>query len=365
MVSRGATERAPAHAATSARTQPTHDGTARSAHRAPMTRIDPSLRAPSGTPRCAATPSSAASVRGDVARVSPSARSAAARARSASSVAPSAATAPPMTITTSPRGGCSEVVRGEPPTVPRRTSSNCFVSSRATTVAALPGAGARRARRACRATRPGASYSTAVCRGRTSSASDARRARALSRQKSEEGEAVESSPDATSAASSAEAPGLGRHGDAGVDRRAHEARPGIGEQRRAGVGDERQPLARLRAARRAAASVSRLVVLVVGEHRRVDLVAVEQVPRVPRVLGEHRRDRLQHLDRAVRKIPHVADGGADDVERSRAPAVTPASTVARSNSPADWNRWRRSQVSSRRSCSGPWPSWSTPSTGSR
>src|SRR4051812_28616476 len=99
--------------------------------------------------------------------------------------------------------------------------------------------------------------------------------------------------------------------------------------------------------------------MVRGERSR-DLVASEQITRVTRVLSEHEGDFLQHLDRPERKIPHVSDGGADDIQRTGALGLAhiPFQGIWSYN-PADWNMWRRSHVRSLRSASGDIASWST------
>jgi hypothetical protein len=54
------------------------------------------------------------------------------------------------------------------------------------------------------------------------------------------------------------------------------------------------------------------------------------------ILGENDRGTPQHLDRPKRKIPHVADGGADDEEASgRSVRVHATFQGIRSKSPAD------------------------------
>src|SRR6476661_10776081 len=74
--------------------------------------------------------------------------------------------------------------------------------------------------------------------------------------------------------------------------------------------------------------------------------------RVPRVFGEYEGDGLEHVDRAKRKIPHVANGGAHDVQGSRSRLRHTTFHGIWSNSPADWKMCRRSYVSSRNSSSG-------------
>ena len=59
---------------------------------------------------------------------------------------------------------------------------------------------------------------------------------------------------------------------------------------------------------------------VVADRPGRDLVAVEEPPADPRVLGRDQRDRPQDLEGAQRDVAEVADGRRDDVQRPAAGA---------------------------------------------
>jgi hypothetical protein len=138
------------------------------------------------------------------------------------------------------------------------------------------------------------------------------------------------------------APGQHGHRDAGVERCAHEPCTRIGDRRHPGVRDERDPLAGCEA-RQELGDAGGLVVLVVGEKPRLDLVPLEQAARMPRVLGEHDVCLAQLRQDAQGDVVEVADrrradarGTTDDSPRSAtspapiSPAASPSDASSRS-----------------------------------
>ena len=102
-------------------------------------------------------------------------------------------------------------------------------------------------------------------------------------------------------------------------RGAHELIAGIGNQRRAGVGDERdcgavaEPLEELRPRRRG-------VVIVVGRERRDDGVAIEELARHPRILAGDQIGAGKRRERAQGDIAEIADRRRHDMQSGSDPA---------------------------------------------
>ena len=90
----------------------------------------------------------------------------------------------------------------------------------------------------------------------------------------------------------------------------------IGDERRAGVGDEREPRAVLEARDEMRAHHARIV-LVIGDERRGYAVMREQRPRDARVLGDHRIGRREGFQRAEGDVPQIADRRRDEIEAGR------------------------------------------------
>ena len=108
------------------------------------------------------------------------------------------------------------------------------------------------------------------------------------------------------------------HGQSGFADGANELETRIGNQRRAGVGHERdrfaggEPRQELRPRRHG-------VVLVVRRQRRRDAVVVEQLPGHPRVLAGDHVGRREGLQRPQRDVAQVADRGGDEVQSGGEP----------------------------------------------
>src|SRR5205823_14419681 len=64
----------------------------------------------------------------------------------------------------------------------------------------------------------------------------------------------------------------------------------------------------------------------------------QQLSGMTGVFGEHEVDRFQDLHRPERKIPHVTNGGADDVQRAGPTDAHSTFQGICSYRPADWNR---------------------------
>ena len=148
---------------------------------------------------------------------------------------------------------------------------------------------------------------------RASSAMRVRRAPSFGGRKPSKKNRSVGRPATASAASAADGPGTAVTGKSGLAGRAHQLEARIGNERRAGVGHQRDRLARgeprqeLRPRRRG-------VVLVVGRQRRRDAVVVEQLPRDPRVLAGDQVGRGEGLQRPQRDVAQVADRGGDEVQ---------------------------------------------------
>ncbi len=108
--------------------------------------------------------------------------------------------------------------------------------------------------------------------------------------------------------------------DTGGDRFAHQLVAGIGDQRHAGVADQRDALA-LGQARQQLRAHARGIVLVIGLQRRPDAVEGEQLAGDPGVLAGDQVDACQERQRAQRDVVAVADRrGHDDQPFGRLPA---------------------------------------------
>ncbi len=105
-----------------------------------------------------------------------------------------------------------------------------------------------------------------------------------------------------------------RHVDAGTERCAHQAHPGVGDTGQAGVGDEGDPLAGFES-RQELGDARGLVVLVVRDQPRLDLMAIEQAAGVPRVFGEHEVGGPQLREHTQRDVLEVPDRRRADGQR--------------------------------------------------
>ena len=158
------------------------------------------------------------------------------------------------------------------------------------------------------------------------------------------------SAEATSAASAADGPG--QHLDLQPGRHAalHEHEPRVGDQRHAGVGDQRDDGAAPHPRDEIGGPLA-LVVLVVGDERRRDAVALEQHAGPARVLAGHDvrvAQRGQHAQRDVLEVPdrrraddqapvtppRAARDSATMRRRSRDPPPRAPSAPRRSSPPA-------------------------------
>ncbi len=110
----------------------------------------------------------------------------------------------------------------------------------------------------------------------------------------------------------------GSHHVAGGLRLPHQLEAGIGDQRRAGVGHERhrvagiEPRQQLRPCRGG-------VVVVIGDERRVQAIAVEQPVGHASVLAGHHVDAGQDFERTQRHVPKIADRGRHEIQSRRRP----------------------------------------------
>ena len=110
----------------------------------------------------------------------------------------------------------------------------------------------------------------------------------------------------------------GRAGDRGHrqprrDRRLNEPVARVGDERRAGVRDERQRLSLAQAVDHSLAHCLAGMV-VVGQERRRDAVMGKEPLRDPRVLGEHGRRRGEHAQRPEGDVAQIADRRRHDVK---------------------------------------------------
>ena len=223
---------------------------------------------------------------------------------------------PAMTSATSPRAGIapSRTAASSSASVPRATCSWSFVSSRQTAARrSAPHAAARS--RSVAASRVGASNSTVARSSAAIRASRSRRSRPDARQEALEPPARAGEPargdrgeDGRRARDRHDPPALGGP-------RGHELAARVADGRRAGVGHERevgaaaQVLQELPVPARPAAGV-------VAHEPRLDLVARQQPPGDPRVLGRDERHRPQRLERPERDVAEVADRRGHDEQRS-------------------------------------------------
>ena len=99
---------------------------------------------------------------------------------------------------------------------------------------------------------------------------------------------------------------------------AHQLESGIGDQRRAGVGHQRDRRAIGKPAQQRRPRLRRIVV-VVGRERRGDGVAVEEFSRHPRILAGDQVGAGQRRERAQRDVAEIADRGGDDVQSRSEP----------------------------------------------
>ena len=203
------------------------------------------------------------------------------RCRGASSAGQPAAA--PSTSVTSPRTGSTNRSASSE-TVPRTTSSWRFVSSRHT---AHGRSGTTRARAASeRGSRCGDSNATTGHGQPASSSPSSASARSPAGQVAEELVALPDEAARDQRRLDRRRAGQHRHRHARLERRGDQARARIVDPRQARVADERHPLAGLQP-RQQLGRPLRLVVLVVGEQPRPDLMPLQQAARVARVLGEH------------------------------------------------------------------------------
>ena len=226
---------------------------------------------------------------------------------------------------------------------PRTTSSNRFVSSRHTATSRAGSSGRERAQRRRqplrRLERDDGQPHDDVSRQSASSSP------ALRGRKPTNAYAPPPRPLATSAVSTADGPGSTVTGTSASSAARTSRAPGSETTRHPGVRDERDALSRLEP-RQQLGDARRLVVLVVGEERRGDLVPLEQPARVPRVLREHDVGRAKLVEDAQRDVVEIADRRRADRERHvRALRTRPSAAPI---SPA-------SPPSSARTISSDWP----------
>ncbi len=162
------------------------------------------------------------------------------------------------------------------------------------------------------------SYRISVAGMRASSAMRSRRWPSFGGRKPSKKNRSVGRPATASAASAADGAGHRVDGVTGLARRAHQLEARIGNERRAGVGDERdrfaggEPRQELRPRRRG-------VVLVVGRQRRRDAVVVEQLAGDAGVLAGDHVGRGERLQRPQRDVAQVADRGGDEVQSGGEP----------------------------------------------
>src|ERR1019366_5186983 len=194
---------------------------------------------------------------------------------------------------------------------PRRTSSWSFVSSRPRTTGGSPHALASASSDS--AIRKGDSKSTVVP-GRVAYAAY-QRSRSPRREggKPRNVNGTTGNPEIERIASTADGPGTAPHGVPGGGAPRGEPLAGIGDERRARVGDESQRLASGEPLE-SLADAAVFVVAVAGHARRREAVAREEVSRAPGVLAVDDGCRRQRLERPRREVVEVSDRRGDDEE---------------------------------------------------
>src|SRR3954471_20767779 len=243
-----------------------------------------------------------------------------ATAASARPSPPSSRAAPgPRTSVISPFGGASNRSASSA-AVPRTTSSNRFVSSRQTATS-RPGSEPASERNVA-GNRCGDSNATEG-KGQLRSSSHSSPSFFSPRgRKPRKRYCSATSPDATSAVSTADAPGstvtsraaLSAARRAGSGRRAQEPGARIGGARQPSVADERDPLPRLEPRQELGRPLC-LVVLVIREESRRDPVPPEQDARVARVLTQNDVGSREFGEDAQRHVLEVPDRRRTDRER--------------------------------------------------
>ena len=208
---------------------------------------------------------------------------------------------------------CASVSRS-----PRRTSSCSLVSSRHTAASRGPRPAARSASVAAR--RGPVSNSTSVAGMRASSAMRARRAACFRRQKAFEQKPVGRQARDGERRQQRRGAGQRRHRVAGVLRGAHQLVARIGDERRAGIGHQRDRRAFGQPAQQMSGRACRRIVVVIGRERRRDAVAVEELSRHPRILAGDQVGARQRRERPQRDVAEIADRGRDEVQPRREPA---------------------------------------------
>ena len=113
-------------------------------------------------------------------------------------------------------------------------------------------------------------------------------------------------------------PGNRHHRNACVNGRRHHSVAGIGDQRRPGIGDQRDVRPGFEF-RDQLARASRFVVLVIADQRFRDIQVLQKFARLARVLASDAIALAQDAPRPQRDVFQIADGRRDDVERFQAP----------------------------------------------
>ena len=143
------------------------------------------------------------------------------------------------------------------------------------------------------------------------------------RQESREQEGVGRQPGAGQRGERRRRTGNARDHDPGIERLAHELVAWVGDQRRAGVGDQRHRLPGTQPRDQPRALTLR-VVLVIRGHLAAQTEMRQQLLRVARILGGDQLGAGEHRERAQRNVGEIADRRRHEIE-----ALAPA--VARSN----------------------------------
>ena len=216
--------------------------------------------------------------------------------------------------------------------VPRTTSSNRFVSSRQTANSRSGSTAA--SERSVAGSRCGDSKATAGQGQPRSSSHTAASRFSPAREEAEESVLLGDQSGGDERRLDRGRSGQHRHVDARVERGAHEPRPRIRHTGEPGVGDKCDPLPRLEP-RQELGRPPRLVVLVVGEEAGGDPVALEENPRVTRVLAEHDIGCGELGEDAERHILEVADRRRADRERHQESSSASNPTKAAPMRPAE------------------------------